>query len=125
MKKKSESLTRRRFLEASILATLSGVAIVITGCGRGAGSDPDGSSPNTGSGGSESGAISANHGHSAILSAARLESGAAVALAIQGSSDHPHEVSLSAAQVNAIAQGSRVSVVSTNVSGHSHTVTFN
>ena len=66
-----------------------------------------------------------NHGHTATITNADITAGGDVALDITGSANHPHTVSLSAAQVMQIGAGTRVSVASTNDAGHSHIVTFN
>jgi len=73
------------------------------------------------------GAISANHGHSVTLTAAQQQAGQAVTLTFTLSTDgsHTHQISLSAAQVTAIAAGTQVTVTSTLVNGHTHDVTFN
>lgn len=119
---------RREFTAASVMALLSGVAITLTGCGGGGGSSP--SSPTAPSGtGTSSGdkvaTISANHGHVAVLTGAAITAANAVTLNIQGSADHPHSVSLSAAEVQQAGAGQRVSKLSTTEAGHDHTVTFN
>ena len=112
----NEMWDRREFTRASVLALLSGVAITVSGCG-----DDSPTSPS----GDEVGVVSANHGHSAVVTEAQLQAGGAVTLNIQGSASHPHTVSLTAQQIVAVAGGQSVSVTSTTDSGHSHTVTFN
>ena len=82
---------------------LSGVTITITGCGS-----DDGDSP-TAPGGSETGTISANHSHEAVILAAQLTAGNAITLQIRGQASHPHTVDLSAAEIGQIAAGQRVS----------------
>ncbi|HVR69822.1 MAG TPA: hypothetical protein VMT87_03170 [Vicinamibacteria bacterium] len=61
------------------------------------------------------------------ITGAQLSAGGGVTLDIQGTSSHPHQVTLTAADVIAIRDGRRVSKDSTpNPSGsHAHTVTFN
>jgi hypothetical protein len=123
--KEEISEERRAFLITSVLA-LAGVAVTLGGCGYDPAPTSDkGTSNDTEAASSEAGVISANHGHSAVLSGAVLEAGDAVLLDITGSSGHLHTVSLSAALVQAIASGTRVTVASGSESGHSHTVTFN
>jgi hypothetical protein len=127
-------LSRREFTVAAALAALSGVAITITACGGG-GYSPTSS---TGSGGGASGGttsgsasgdkvgvISANHGHSAVITAAQLTAAGALRLDIRGNADHTHTVEVSAAEVAAIAGGTKTSKESSTDSSHSHTVTFN
>ena len=67
--------------------------------------------------------ISANHGHTAIITVNQL-SESMLTLDIQGGSTHPHTVALSMANLQAIAAGTRVSAESSSDGGHSHTVTF-
>jgi hypothetical protein len=131
--KEGQTLDRREFTLAAALAALSGVAITITACGGG-GSSP--SAPSTpaptpapsggGTPADKTGIISSNHGHSgAVITGAQLTAPAVIVLDIRGQADHPHTVTLSAAEVTAIAASQRVSTESTSDGGHSHTVTFN
>jgi hypothetical protein len=60
-----------------------------------------------------------------VVTGAQLTAGGAVTLDIQGSADHPHQVSLSAAEIASIAANQKVSKVSTTNFSHDHTVTFN
>ena len=108
--------TRRDFLVKSLLA-LTGVSISLMGCGKS-------SASNTSAAG-DFGSVSANHGHEAFISTAQLSAGDSLILDITGDSDHPHTVTLSAGQVQSIANGARVSALSTNDAGHNHIVTFN
>jgi len=121
--KKPDSLTRREFTLEWALAVLSGAAITITGCGGG--SSPAGPS-NPPSGGSDKvGTISANHGHTAVVTAAQLTAGQAVNVELTEGSGHTHALALSAAEVVSIAGNQRVSKQSSQGGGHDHTVTFN
>jgi hypothetical protein len=126
-----KTLGRREFTVASALAALSGVAITISGCGGGSsGGSPTTPStptptPTPAAGGDVMGTISANHGHTAVISAARLADPAMVELDIRGIADHRHTVGLSAEEVQQIAGGQQVAKVSSEDAGHSHTVTFN
>ena len=114
-----KTLTRREFTVASALAILSGVAITVSGCGSSSPAAPSAAS------GDKVGQISSNHGHSAVITGAQLTAANALLLNIKGSSDHPHTVQLSAADISAIAGNQRVSRLSSTDSGHDHTVTFN
>lgn len=114
------SLTRREFTVEGALALLAGVTITISGCG---GDDsPAAPSPQPGS---ETGAISANHGHTAVITAAELSAGNALSLNIQGAAPHPHTVQVTAGEVQSIANGQRVTKESSNNDAHTHFVTFN
>lgn len=116
-------INRREFTAASVMALLSGVTITVSGC---SGEDGTGSPTGpTSPGGGVSGSVSANHGHTATITAAQIATGGDVELDITGSSNHPHTVSLSAAQVMQVVAGTRVSVESSNDAAHTHFVTFN
>jgi hypothetical protein len=60
-----------------------------------------------------------------MITSAQLTAGGGITLGIQGTSSHPHTVTLAASEISAIAGSQRVSKESSNDSGHSHTVTFN
>ncbi len=119
----SSSITRREFSVQAALLMLGGAAITISGCGGGGGGgNPAG--PTLGPG-DKAGSISANHGHTAVLTAAQLTAGNGLNLGIRGNANHPHAVSLTPAQVVTIRDGGRVSVTSTVDDAHDHVVTFN
>lgn len=118
-------LSRREFTVESLMALFAGVTITVsaTACGGGGNSGP--SAPD----GSRSGTISANHGHVATVTSAQITAGNSVSLNIRGSSDHPHTVDLTAAEVVQIGNGQSVTKTSTNDGSaqfgpHDHTVTF-
>ena len=116
-------INRREFTAATVLAMLSGVSITISGCAGGGGTSgsPTGPTP----AGGVTGAVSANHGHNAMITDAQINAGGDVELDITGSADHPHSVTLAAGQVMQIDAGMRVSVESSTDAGHLHIVTFN
>lgn len=118
-------LDRREFTLQLVLAVLSGATITVASACGGGGGNPGGPSPAPGGGGGAAGAITANHGHQAIITSGQLSAGNAVTLDIRGGADHPHIVELSGNQVMQIAQRQRVSVESTNDAAHTHTVIFN
>ncbi len=127
--------SRREFTLAAALAILSGVTITISGCGGGYGgasSDPYGPSHDpTPVTGDKVGAISANHGHSAVIMGAQLTAAMGISLDIRGTADHTHTVDLIAADIAAIAANKQVSKASSEsgtggpYGDHLHTVTFN
>ena len=123
-----EPLTRRDFTLAAAMAILSGVAISVSGCG-GSSSSGSPASPSPASsapaGSDKTGAISSNHGHSAVITSAQLGASGGITLNIQGSSGHNHTVALTGADLSAIAGNQRVAKESSNDASHSHTVTFN
>jgi hypothetical protein len=115
---KGETLDRREFNRRSVMALFSGVAVTLSACAD---------SPTQPSYTDAVGNVSNNHGHSVTVTAAQLSAGGDVTLDVQGSSSHPHQVILTAAEVRSIRDGRRVSKDTTpNPSGsHVHTVTFN
>ena len=125
--KDGAALDRREFTVAAVMAMLAGVTITISGCGGGGGGTGGGGSPTqpTPDNGDRLGNVSANHGHVARIEAADLTAGNAVTLQIRGSSDHPHTLTLSAAEVVSIRGGQRVGKATSEDDFHTHTVTFN
>ena len=125
-----QTVDRREFTVSAVLAALSGVVITISSCG---GSDSPTSNPTPNpnptptppASGDKSGSISGNHGHTAVITAAQLTAGGAISLDIMGTATHTHTVSVSAAEVTQISQGTQVAKTSTSNDGHAHTVTFN
>lgn len=107
----------------AILSLLAGLSVTITGCGGG-GSSRGGATGATGVSGDRVGSITANHGHSAVITQAQLLAGNAVVLDIQGSAQHNHRVELSAAEVRSLAGGGEVTKITTSADGHDHQVTF-
>jgi hypothetical protein len=120
---------KRRALSAgAALALLGFPVITISGCGGGGspgGPSGGGGSTPTPSPGDAVGSISANHGHTAVVSAAELQAGNALSLNIRGNATHDHRVDLSAAEVVEIRGRQRVSKSSSVDDAHDHTVTFN
>jgi hypothetical protein len=66
------------------------------------------------------GIVSANHGHTATITSAQLMAGGDLSLDITGTSDHPHTVQLTGADLTQIGDGQRVSKVSSNDDAHTH-----
>ena len=129
--KEEKTLDRREFTLAAALAALSGVVITISACGGG-GSPPSAPStpaptPPPAGGGTidKTGVVGSNHGHVAVITAAQLTAANVINLDIRGSSDHPHTVTLTAAEVASIAANTRVTKESSTDAAHSHSVTFN
>ena len=116
---------RREFTRQGVIAILSAATITIVDCGGGNSSPAPSPTPNPGGSGDVAGAISANHGHTAVVTRVEITAGNAVSLDIHGTADHPHTLELSAAQVGQIGAGTRVEQVSTTEASHSHNVTFN
>jgi hypothetical protein len=118
---------RRAISVGAAMALLGFPVITISGCGGGGSSPsgPSGGNPPPPAAGDAVGSISANHGHTAVVTAAQLQAGNAVSLTLRGSAPHAHTVDLSAADVVAIRDRQRVSRTSTVDDAHDHTVTFN
>ena len=119
---------RREFTREAVIAILSAATITIVDCGGGSSNpspSPSPTPPPAPSPGDVAGAISGNHGHTAVVTAAEITAANAVTLDIRGEADHPHSVALSAAEVGQIGQRQTVSKTSSNNSSHMHTVTFN
>ena len=119
-----KALARREFTLAAALFALSGVSITLSACGGASPSAPDNPQAPLNPG-DRAGLVAANHGHSAVITAAQVSAGGGISLDIRGQSDHPHTVILSAAEIAAVGANQRVSQESSSDDGHSHTVTFN
>ncbi len=139
----TRDMTRREFTAASITALFVGMVVTMTAC-KSAGSGnaavgptpaPPAPSPQTGD---AAGVISANHGHTAVVTRAQLQAGGGVSLSIRGEADHDHSLDMTADQVHQVAAGSKISSTSTvgttqesdgyggySTYSHSHVVTFN
>jgi len=120
---------RREFSRQAVVAILSAATITIADCGGGGSSPaptpPPGGGGGGGGGGDVAGTVSANHGHTAVVTAAQITAANAVNLDIHGTADHPHTLSLTAAEVGMIGSRQTVAKTSSNDNSHSHTVTFN
>ena len=99
---------------------LAGTTITITGCESDSPTAPD---PTPDDEPAVNVTISANHGHELDLSVDEL-SGGMLTIDIRGAATHPHVVTLSMADLLAIAAGTRLSVDTTTDDGHSHSVSF-
>lgn len=119
----TRGLDRREFTTAAVMALMAGVTITISGCSSDYGTNPNPMpSPGTGD---KAGAVSANHGHVAVVTAAHIAAPDAFNLDIRGTADHTHTVALTSDQIRAIGAGTRTAMESTTEQSHSHTVTFN
>src|SRR5438105_3949418 len=83
------TLTRREFTLEAALALLAGCVITISDAACSSSTRPTGAATGL------TGAISANHGPSALVTAAQISAGNAVALSIQGTAAPPHTLTLS------------------------------
>ncbi len=78
--------------------------------------------PATCGGGATATTISANHGHSLTVSKVDVAAGATKTYSIQGTASHPHQVTISAAQFAQLKSGQSITVTSSLVLAHAHTV---
>lgn len=113
------TITRREFTLESALALLSTVVITVSGCDDDSSPTTPGTSPS-----SVTGNVSANHGHTAVISAAQITAGTAFSLNITGTATHPHTVDIAQADLMALQNRQAVTKTSTTNDAHSHSVTF-
>jgi hypothetical protein len=116
--------SRREFTLASALALLGGVTITISACGGSGNSSMSPVSPQGGPLPDVTGAISANHGHKAVILSAQITADNALTLNIQGEADHNHTLSMTSGDLTQIKNGNSVSKESSETTNHHHTVTF-
>jgi hypothetical protein len=131
--KQKQAIDRREFTKESGLAFLGGVTILVSACGGGGGTDygttpatnPP-APPATNKPTDQSGQISSNHGHTAVVTSAQLTAGGAVmGLDIKGAATHSHTINLPAQAITDIKDGKPIQVMSSSGEGHDHLVTFN
>lgn len=118
---------RRAISVAAALTLLGFPAVTLSGCGGG-GSPSSPSNPNptpTPGPGDAQGVISANHGHTAVVTAAELQAGNGLTLHIRGSATHDHTVDLTGTDIVAVRSRQRVSKTTSVNDAHDHGVTFN
>ena len=123
-----EDIGRREFTLQSALAILAGVVITVDGCG-GSSTSPSPSAtpaptPAPAPSADVNGSVSANHGHTAVITAAQITAGSALSLNIMGTATHPHTVDLTQADLVSLRNRTTVAKDSTNNNNHMHTVTF-
>ena len=119
------TVTRREFTLEAALALLAGCVITISDACGGSKSTTDPSPAPT----DITGTVSANHGHTATVTAAQITATNAFALSIQGSAAHNHTVSLSQTDLQTLKNRQPISRdsssdVSATFGLHLHTVTF-
>jgi hypothetical protein len=114
------SIDRREFTVEALMAVLAGYVITVSeACGSK--STPTQPGPTVSD---ITGTISANHGHTAVVSAGMINAGAAVNLPIQGTATHPHLVAISAADFANLKNRQTVTITSSLDNNHTHVVTF-
>jgi ABC-type Zn uptake system ZnuABC Zn-binding protein ZnuA len=123
MLEKQEGIDRREFTLQAAMAILAGCTIIVAeGCG-GSSMQPS-PTPQTAAPSDVSGSITANHGHTAMITGAQITTGSAISLNIQGTATHPHTVEISQSDLQSLRNRQAVTHDSTNNGGHTHTVTF-
>ena len=121
------TMTRRDFTLEAALALLAGCVITVTEACSNDSPPPPAAAP-TPPPADINGNISANHGHTALLTGAQISARNAFVLSIQGTAPHPHTVSLTQANLQTLANRQPVTIDSTSDLSpfglHMHTVTF-
>src|SRR3954465_4627077 len=117
--------TRRQITLNAALALLGGCLITISdGCGSESPTTPTTAATPVAD---VTGGISANHGHTAVVTGAQITAAGAVALSIQGTAAHNHTLSLSQADLQTLKNRQTVTHDSTSDASafgvHLHTVT--
>jgi hypothetical protein len=108
-------MDRKTFIQKSAGALLlAAPAYVLLSC-----SSSDDSNPNC-----TNTSISDNHGHSISVSKNDVNAAVEKIYNITGSGDHPHNVTVSAANFNTLKNNQQISVTSTEEDGHNHSVTI-
>ncbi len=122
------TITRKAFIGAAAGSTL---VLLLQACGGGDDDNPaaPAPAPTPGPGpapaqcGSTGAAIAGNHGHALTIPAADLDSATNMTYSILGTANHPHSVTFTPAQLQALKAGQGVTVQSTTNSLHDHAVT--
>ena len=113
------NIDRRQFTLQTAMAILAGCTITVAeACGSNPSNQP------TPVVNDVNGSISGNHGHTAVITAARITAANAFPLDIQGTATHPHTVEISQSDLQSLKNRQTVTKDSTNNNGHTHTVTF-
>jgi hypothetical protein len=111
------AITRKDFL-----GTLGGgtVLLILHGCGGGGDDPPPAQAQGCGASGA---AIAGNHGHALTIARADLDATSNRSYDITGSANHPHTVTFTPAQLQALKAGQTVIVLSSTNAAHDHAVT--
>jgi len=112
-------VTRKRFLQAAGSGT---ILLWLQACGGGGDGGGGSGLPAAGTCGSSGAAISGNHGHSLTIDKADLDSMTDMTYSIMGSATHDHTITLTVAQLGALKAGQAVTVTSSVVLAHDHSV---
>ncbi|MEE9364465.1 MAG: hypothetical protein V3U92_17835 [Cellulophaga sp.] len=121
-------MERKEFIQKVGGILLVGVpAFILIGCS----SSDDSSSETPGEkgetdclkNGATASGISANHGHTLVVSKADISAASEKSYSIKGSSNHNHNITLSANNFATLKTSKIISVTSSTDGGHSHSVT--
>ena len=125
LSEESTAVTRREFTLEAALALLAGCVITISdvACGDDNPANPSPAPTDV------TGTVSANHGHTAVVTSAQITATNAIVLNIQGTAAHNHTLSLSQADLTTLKNRQPVSRDSSSDPSatfgvHLHTVTF-
>ena len=118
-------MKRSDFIKRSIAVMAIGIPVAaLTGsCSENEELDPDNDPKDCLANGTST-SISSNHGHSITVSKADVDDGVQKTYSIQGSSSHPHDVTITSSQFSSLKNNqSSIQVVSTSEGGHTHSIT--
>jgi hypothetical protein len=109
------SMTRKQFL-----GSLAGVA-AFAACGGDDGGGTDGAITRNCATNGTTVQIGNNHGHALVVTASEINAGVDKTYDIMGTSDHPHSVTVTAANFATLQSNANGSVMVTSTSGGGHT----
>lgn len=107
-------LSRKDFIKLLVIFGAGGAAA----CGQ-----PSPAGADCAKNGGHATEISNNHGHELMVPAADFSANADKTYSIMGQATHDHTLTLTAAQLSQIAQGTMVTAQSSTTAGHLHNVT--
>lgn len=123
-------MDRKTFLKktaGALLISIPAYGVISCSTSDDGNNNPNPPNNNTGNclqNGATASSISGNHGHSLIVSKADVEAGVEKTYSIQGSANHPHQITVTAAQFNTLKSNNQIFLNSTVNSDHTHTVTI-
>jgi len=114
------SLSRRAFTLDAALALLAGCVIIVSDACGSSSSPAAPSAPSA----DVTGTVSANHGHTAVITGAQITAAQTITLSIQGTSAHSHTLSITQAELNTLKNRQAVAKDSSTDNNHLHSITF-
>ncbi|NVB85714.1 MAG: hypothetical protein HOV81_45540 [Kofleriaceae bacterium] len=118
------NITRKQFLGSLLGAAAGGLVLAACGGDDGGSDTPDASTANRCEMNGTSVNIASNHGHVLMVSKEDVAAGVDKTYDITGTSDHPHSVTVTAANFGKLAMNQSVQLTSTSGGGHTHGVTI-